>query len=90
MSKRKNKRKSEPEVRGKRESSIEASPCGRTSGVGLRPTSADAHTKAVIEEAIRIRTRMRIRDCEGKERIFRSTVAETEEGAEDETEADTG
>ena len=50
----------------------------------------DAHTKAVIEEAIRIRTRMRIRDCEGKERIFRSTVAETEEGAEDETEEDTG
>ena len=50
----------------------------------------DAHTKSVIEEAIRIRTRMRIRDCEGKERIFRSTVAETEEGAEDETEEDTG
>lgn len=64
MSKRKKKRKSEPEM--------------------------DAHTKAVIEEAIRIRTRMRIRDCEGKERIFRSTVAETEEGAEDETEEDTG
>lgn len=64
MSKRKNKRKSEPEM--------------------------DTHTKAVIEEAIRIRTRMRIRDCEGKERIFRSTVAETEEGAEDETEEDTG
>lgn len=50
----------------------------------------DAHTKSVIEEAIRIRTRMRIRDCEGKERIFRSTVAETEEGAEDETEEDAG
>ena len=48
----------------------------------------DAHTKSVIEEAIRIRTRMRVRDCEGKDRLFRSTVCE--EGAEDETEEDTG
>lgn len=39
----------------------------------------DAKTKAVIDEAIRIRTRMRIRDAEGRERIFRSTVAEKEE-----------
>ena len=44
----------------------------------------DAHTKAVIEEAIRIRTRMRVRDCEGKERIFRSTVCE--KGTENEEE----
>jgi hypothetical protein len=36
----------------------------------------DAKTKAVIDEAIRIRTRMRIKDAEGRERIFRSTIAE--------------
>ena len=43
----------------------------------------DKHTKTVIEEAIKIRTRMRVRDCEGKERIFRSTVAENPEIPED-------
>lgn len=42
----------------------------------------DEHTKAVIEEAIRIRTRMRVRDCAGNERLFRSTILE--EGTEDE------
>lgn len=47
----------------------------------------DEHTKAVIEEAIKIRTRMRVRDCAGKERIFRSTVCE--EGTENE-EAESG
>ena len=36
----------------------------------------DDKTKAVIEEAIRIRTRMRVKDAEGRESIFRSTVAE--------------
>lgn len=36
----------------------------------------DPETKAVIEEAIRIRTRMRVKDAEGRERIFRSTVME--------------
>ncbi len=46
----------------------------------------DEHTKAVIEEAIRIRTRMRVRDCAGNERLFRSTVAENPEGTEDEAE----
>ena len=44
----------------------------------------DEHTKAVIEEAIRIRTRMRVRDCAGNVRLFRSTVAEDQEIAEDE------
>lgn len=48
----------------------------------------DAHTKAVIEEAIRIRTRMRVRDCAGNERLFRSTVLE--EGAEDEEAEESG
>jgi len=43
----------------------------------------DAHTKAVIEEAIKIRTRMRVRDCAGNERLFRSTVAENPEIPED-------
>lgn len=38
----------------------------------------DPKTKAVIEEAIRIRTKMRVKDAEGWERIFRSTVAEKE------------
>ena len=42
----------------------------------------DEHTKAVIEKAIRIRTRMRVRDCAGNERLFRSTILE--EGTEDE------
>ena len=46
----------------------------------------DEATKRVIENAIRIRTKMRIRDLEGKERIFRSTVAENPESAEDEEE----
>lgn len=46
----------------------------------------DAHTKEVIENAIRIRTRMRVRDCAGNERLFRSTVAEIPEGTEDEAE----
>lgn len=46
----------------------------------------DAHTKEVIENAIRIRTRMRVRDCAGNERLFRSTVAENPEGTEDEAE----
>ena len=50
----------------------------------------DEHTKAVIEEAIKIRTRMRVRDCAGNIRLFRSTVAEVSEGEEDETEEDSG
>ena len=50
----------------------------------------DEHTKAVIEEAIKIRTRMRVRDCAGNIRLFRSTVAENPEGEEDETEEDSG
>ena len=48
----------------------------------------DEHTKAVIEEAIRIRTRMRVRDCAGNARLFRSTVLE--EGTEDEEAEDGG
>ena len=48
----------------------------------------DEHTKAVIQEAIRIRTRMRVRDCAGNERLFRSTVLE--EGAEDEEAEESG
>lgn len=36
----------------------------------------DAKTKAVIENAIRIRTRMRVRDLSGQPKMFRSTVAE--------------
>ena len=54
---------------------------------GNRESLMDEHTKAVIEEAIKIRTRMRVRDCAGKERIFRSTVCE--EGTENE-EAESG
>lgn len=42
----------------------------------------DAHTKEVIDNAIRIRTQMRVRDCAGNIRQFRSTILE--EGTEDE------
>lgn len=48
----------------------------------------DEHTKAVIEEAIRIRTRMRVRDLAGNERLFRSTICE--EGTEDEEAEESG
>ena len=44
----------------------------------------DEETKTVIENAVRVRTRMRVRDYAGNIRLFRSTVAETEERAEDE------
>lgn len=52
----------------------------------------DAKTKAVIENAIRIRTRMRVRDLSGQPKLFRSTVAEDPESVEDEegTEGDSG
>lgn len=53
----------------------------------------DAKTKKVIEEAIRIRTRMRVRDLSGQPKPFRSTVAEDPESVEDEeneTEGDGG
>ena len=50
----------------------------------------DAHTKAVIDEAIRIRTRMRLRDCAGDIRLFRSTVAEDPESVENEEEEEGG
>lgn len=53
----------------------------------------DAKTKAVIENAIRIRTRMRVRDLSGQPKLFRSTVAEDPESVEDEeneTEGDGG
>ena len=53
----------------------------------------DKHTKVVIEEAIRIRTRMRVRDLSGQPKLFRSTVAEDPESVEDkenETEGDGG
>lgn len=53
----------------------------------------DAKTKTVIENAIRIRTRMRVRDLSGNEKVFRSTVAEDPESVEDEeseTEGDSG
>lgn len=49
----------------------------------------DAETKEVIENAIRIRTRMRVRDLSGQPKLFRSTVAEdpeSVEGEENETE----
>ena len=39
----------------------------------------DKHTRAVIDEVIRMRARMRVRDAAGNERIFRSTVAEEQE-----------
>lgn len=49
----------------------------------------DTHTKEVIDNAIRIRTKMRVRDCAGNVRLFRSTILE--EGAEnEENEGDTG
>lgn len=53
----------------------------------------DAETKKVIENAIRIRTRMRVRDLSGQPKLFRSTVAEDPESIEDEeseTEGDGG
>jgi hypothetical protein len=53
----------------------------------------DAKTKAVIENAIRIRTRMRVRDLSGQPKLFRSTVAKDPESVEDEeneTEGDGG
>ena len=53
----------------------------------------DAKTKEVIENAIRIRTRMRVRDLSGQPKLFRSTVAEDPESVEDEeseTEGDSG
>ena len=53
----------------------------------------DAKTKEVIENAIRIRTRMRVRDLSGQPKLFRSTVAEDPESVEDEeseTEGDGG
>lgn len=52
----------------------------------------DAETKKVIENAIRIRTRMRVRDLSGQPKLFRSTVAEDPEIAqnEEETEGDGG
>ena len=46
----------------------------------------DEHTKAVIEEAIRIRTKMRVRDLTGNERLFRSTILE--KGTENKKEAE--
>lgn len=48
----------------------------------------DEHTKAVVEEAIRIRTKMRVRDLAGNERLFRSTILE--EGTEDEEAEESG
>ena len=48
----------------------------------------DAKTKAVIEEAIRIRTKMRVRDLSGQPKLFRSTVAEDPESVEDEEETE--
>ena len=48
----------------------------------------DKHTKAVVEEAIRIRTKMRERDLAGNERLFRSTILE--EGTENEEAEDSG
>lgn len=50
----------------------------------------DAETKAVIENAIRIRTRMRVRDLSGRSKLFRSTVAEDPESVEDEEETEGG
>lgn len=53
----------------------------------------DAQTKAVIENAIRIRTRMRVRDLSDQPKMFRSTVAEDPESVENEeneTEGDGG
>lgn len=53
----------------------------------------DAKTKTVIENAVRIRTRMRVRDLSGQPKLFRSTVAEDPESIEDkegETEGDGG
>lgn len=50
----------------------------------------DAKTKAVIENAIRIRTRMRMRDLLGQPKLFRSTVAEDPESVEDEEETEGG
>lgn len=52
----------------------------------------DAKTKEVIENAIRIRTKMRVRDLSGQPKLFRSTVAEDPESVEDkeETEGDSG
>lgn len=44
----------------------------------------DAETKKVIENVIRIRTRMRVRDLSGQPKMFRSTVAENPESIEDE------
>lgn len=71
MKRSKKKRKTyAPEVRGKREASM------------------DEHTKAVVEEAIRIRTKMRVRDLAGNERLFRSTILE--EGTENEEAEESG
>ena len=53
----------------------------------------DAETKKVIENVIRIRTRMRVRDLSGQPKLFRSTVAEEPESVENEeseTEGDGG
>lgn len=52
----------------------------------------DAKTKEVIENAIRIRTRMRVRDLSGQPKLFRSTVAEDPKSVEneEETEGDGG
>jgi hypothetical protein len=53
------------------------------------PKEFTPEVKAKVDEAIRIRTRMLIRDHQGNERIFRSTVLE--EGTEnEETEGDSG
>lgn len=57
------------------------------------PKEFTPEVKAKVDEAIRIRTRMLIRDHEGRERLFRSTVAEDPESVEDEeseTEGDSG
>ena len=50
----------------------------------------DPHTKAVIEEAIRIRTRMLIRDKTGNTVLFRSTIAEDQGEEAEEDEEDSG
>lgn len=50
----------------------------------------DKHTKAVIEEAIRIRTRMLIRDKTGNTVLFRSTIAEDQGEKAEEDEEDSG
>jgi hypothetical protein len=52
------------------------------------PKEFTPEVKTKVDEAIRIRTRMRVRDLSGQPKLFRSTVAKNPESVEDEQETE--